>query len=481
MAQLKIRMKPFRVTEPAKPFRLVKYFTYTSLIVIFLGTMILSVLNTHWVRSLNFQKSEEYALLLIDNLNHQVFLQFIVPVGLKYGKIELRHPEQFERLDRVVRSTLHSFNVEMVNIYSLNDIVAYSFSPELIGMENMGGAFLKKAMEGQATSSLIQNGSFWEILLGIPKEIKIVTFAALRAEQPLSPIAGPVLGIIEIRQDLSSDYRKIFEFQVTVISTISIVMGLLLLILIVVVKRGESIIESRAVERLRLKDQLSKAKHMSSLGEMVAAVSHEIRNPLGIISSSAELLKKKLPPQDDATDIAHIIITESRRLNLIITDFLNYARPQNPNRTPCRIDAVIAKNIHFLEHQLQDNGYRIRTVVDQEVPPVMADWDQLYQAFLNLLINGMQAMPQGGTIDVTIQTDAEALWVTIEDEGVGVPQSVMGKIWDPFFTTKEKGTGLGLGIVKKIIEAHDGQIWIDNRRPQGARVTVRFPLSPERS
>jgi two-component system sensor histidine kinase HydH len=138
------------------------------------------------------------------------------------------------------------------------------------------------------------------------------------------------LGVVEIRQDLSSDYRKIFKFQVLVICTISIVMGILLLTLIYVVKRGEGIIEKRALERIRLKDQLAKAKHLSSLGEMVAGVSHEIRNPLGIISSSAELLKKKMDPQDNLDAIADIIVAEARRLNSIITDFLNYARPKNP-------------------------------------------------------------------------------------------------------------------------------------------------------
>ncbi len=472
-------MKRPHLAERIKPFRLVKYFTFSSLIVIFIGTIILSVLNTHWVRSMQNRKSEDYALLLIENLNHQVFLQFILPVGLKYGKIELRNKDQFDRMDSVVRSTLHSFKVEMVNIYSRDDVIAYSFSPSLVGRKNAGGKFFKSALEGKSTSKLVQNGTFWEILMGIPKEIKIVTFAPLRAEKPLSPIAGPVLGVVEIRQDLSGDYHKIFKFQVMVICSISIVMGILLLTLIFVVKRGEGIIEKRALERIRLKDQLAKAKHLSSLGEMVAGVSHEIRNPLGIISSSAELLKKKMAVDDALNDIVDIIVAESRRLNSIITDFLDFARPKNPNRSRCRIDDIIAKNIHFLDPQIKANGYAIETVVDGALPDIMADGDMLYQAFLNLLINGMQAMPEGGTLTVTIKRGEGALWVYIEDEGPGVSASVMEKIWNPFFTTKQKGTGLGLGIVKNIIEAHDGMIRIDNRPEKGARVTIKFPTNQE--
>ena len=121
-------MKSRPIPERSKPFRLVKYFSFSSLILLFAGTIVLSMLNTHWIRSMQYTKSEDYALLLIENLNHQVFLQFILPVGLKFGKIELRNQEQFERMDSVVRSTLHSFNIEMVNIYGMKDIVAYSFS-----------------------------------------------------------------------------------------------------------------------------------------------------------------------------------------------------------------------------------------------------------------------------------------------------------------------------------------------------------------
>jgi signal transduction histidine kinase len=137
------------------------------------------------------------------------------------------------------------------------------------------------------------------------------------------------------------------------------------------------------------------------------------------------------------------------------------------------------KNIHFLEHQIKANGYLIRTFFNDDIPVVMADGDLLYQAFLNLLINGMQAMPRGGVIDVTIETGDDALWVYVEDQGDGVPTAVLEKIWDPFFTTKEKGTGLGLGIVKNIIESHDGLIRIDNLREKGARVSIKFPLNQE--
>ncbi|MBI5552523.1 MAG: two-component sensor histidine kinase [Desulfobacterales bacterium] len=467
------------LSERTKPFRLVKYFSFSSLILIFAGTIVLSMFNTHWIRSMQFTKSEAYALLLIENLNHQVFMQFILPVGLQFGKIELRNKDQFDRMDSVVRTTLHSFKVDLVNIYGTRDVIAYSFSQELVGLENQGGTSFQNAIEGRASSKLVQKGSFWELFLGVPKEIKIVTFAPLRAEKPLSPVAGPVLGVVEIEQDLSGDYKGIFRFQVLTLITVGAVMLILFVIMIFVVKRGEGIIQKRAQEQLKLKEQLSRAKHLSSLGEMVAGVSHEIRNPLGIISSSAELLQKKMAQDDPMGKIPSIIIEESSRLNAIITDFLNFAKPKAPNLLACRIEDVIDKNIRFLATQTESRGYKIHTYFDNGLPVIQGDADMLYQAFLNIFINAMQAMPDGGEIAVWAKSANNSLWVAVEDQGNGISPQAMEKIWDPFFTTKDKGTGLGLGIVRNIIEAHGGQVRMDNRPEGGARVSIRLPIQKE--
>jgi len=466
------------IPEKIKPFRLVKYFTVTSLIVIFVGTVVLSLFNTRWARALQRQNSEDYALLILENLNHQVFTQFIIPVYLQEGEIRLREKGQFDRLDKVVRNTLHSFKIEMVNIYDINHIISYSFNQELIGKKSPGGTGYQRAINGETISRQIQRGNFWEILLGRPKESRLITIAPLRAERPLSRMSGPVLGVVEIVQDLSEAYHTIFKFQVLVVSTSALVMLVLMLVLIYVVKRGESIIERRAQERLRLKEQLSRAEHLSSIGEMVAAVSHEIRNPLGIIRNSSELLKKKISAVDPSNPIPDIIIEESTRLNSIITDFLNYARPRNPDLAPCRIEEVLEKNLTYLSPQIKQQGFEVLESYENKLPVIMADADMLYQVFLNILFNAMQAMQPGGKIHISIRSDSDAVVVTMKDEGCGIPDDLLGKIWDPFFTTKETGTGLGLGIVRKIIDMHSGDIQIRNRTEGGAQVLIQLPLQP---
>jgi signal transduction histidine kinase len=424
------------------------------------------------------KKSEDYAHVMIENLNHQVFLQFIVPIGLMYGKIRLSNREQFERMDKVVRSTLHSFEVDKINIYSMDNEVSYSFDQYLIGRRNYGGTGYLQARSGKWNHKLVQRGNFLQILLGFPKNVQLITFAPLRWEPQLGKISGRVLGVVEIAQDLSEDYKTIFQIQILVIITSTLLMGALFVVLVFVVKRGEVIIQRRAMERLRLKERLAHAERLSSLGEMAAGISHEIRNPLGIIRSSAELLKKKIAKIDPQNTFPDIIVEEANRLNSIITDFINYAKPRVPKMAPCRVEEIIDKNLTFLEAQNKEKGHLIKRNFQNDLPEIMADSAMLYQSFLNILLNAMQSMPEVGRILVEVSSDDHRITIHFDDEGQGIPPENMNKIWDPFFTTKEKGTGLGLGIVKNIIEAHGGSIQIVNRPVSGARVTVELPLKP---
>jgi len=167
---------------------------------------------------------------------------------------------------------------------------------------------------------------------------------------------------------------------------------------------------------------------------------------------------------------------EAGRLNTIITDFLNYARPRTLNLSPCRVDQLLDKNITFLASQIQAQGYTVTRRFAEAVPEIDADGDMLYQAFLNILINSMQAMPDGGDIRVTVDSRDNMVSVSIEDSGPGIPEDIMEKIWDPFFTTKDSGTGLGLGIVKNIVKSHEGRIAIKNLPDGGTCVAIDLPI-----
>lgn len=464
--------------ERIKPFKLVKYFTFSSLVFILIGALFLSIVIARRAEKVLIQKSEDYALLMAENLNHQVFLQFIVPAAIQFGQvIQLRNERLFERLDKVVRSTLHSFSVEMVNIYDRKDnVIFYSFDKTLLGKEGRGGIDYLQALKGKSTSRLVRREGYGSLIFGIPKESELRTYVPLRAEKPLSNLEGPILGVFEIVQDLSGDYKTIARFKQRIMLTSVGVMGILFLILLFIVRRGEGIIQKRAGERLLLREKLNQAERLASLGEMVAAVSHEIRNPLGIISSTAELLKEKLRRVDPEDRLADVIVEEANRLNGIVTDFLNFARPPAPNLMACRVEEILERNLKFLAPEIAGRGYRVHREISPDLPDVQADPGLLYQAFLNVLINAMQAMPKGGEITVEISVRNGMLRAVFLDDGPGIPDEVLSKIWDPFFTTKDKGSGLGLPIVKKIVSGLGGSVSLENAETGGARVTISFPL-----
>ena len=462
-----------------KPFKLVKYFTFTSLVVILVGSLALSMVIANRAETVLLKKSEDYALLMAENLNHQVFLQFIIPAALQFGQvIQLRNKALFNRLDKVVRNTLHSFSVETVNMFDREqNVIFYSFDKKLVGRKGLGGIDYQQALLGKSRSKLIRRGGFWGLMFGAPREGELRTYVPLRAEKPLSNIEGPILGVFEIVQDLSEDYRTIIHFKHRIILTSVVIMGVLFLILRHVVKRGEEIIEKRAQERLLLKEKLSHAERLASLGEMVAGISHEIRNPLGIISSTGELLKQKIARTDTEVKLTDVIVEEADRLNGIVTDFLNFARPQAPNLMPCKVDEVIKKNLTFLAPEINKNSYEVHTRFASDIPEIQADPGLLYQAFLNILMNAMQAMPEGGAIYIELSAHGNTLTILFCDEGPGISDETLNKIWEPFFTTKDKGSGLGLPIVRKIIEGHGGVIGIENAPEKGAQVTITLPAN----
>ncbi len=466
-------------TQVVRPFVLVKAFTFSSLIVMLTATIVIAALNAHWVRNILLEKNKDYNSLLVENLNHQIFLRFVAPVVYRHGKIKLREKSQHKLLDRVIKSTLHSFHVEMVNIYTTDNIIGYSFEEGQIGKENAGGVHYEKAMKNQATSKLIQKGNFLELMLWFPQETKIITFAPLIQEAAFSRSRSGermVIGVIEVIRDISDDYKEVFKLQGLIVASCSIIMGILFFILRFVVKHGEKIIGKRAEERLRLEEKLRRAEHLSAIGGMTAGISHEIRNPLGIIKSSAQLLKKKLAKLDPDSKIPDIIVEESTRLNHIITDFLDFAKPKVPDLRPCAIDEVIEKNLIFLTSQIEESRIQIKTDYQKNIPKLMADTAMLYQSFLNILLNSFHAVKENGTITISTWSETDRVHICFTDNGEGISEEALKKIWTPFFTTKDTGTGLGLGIVKNIIEAHKGSIHISDADPVGTKVEITLPI-----
>jgi signal transduction histidine kinase len=308
----------------------------------------------------------------------------------------------------------------------------------------------------------------------------IKTFNPLRLESveiKLTPELGPVIGVFEITQDMSRDMAEIGKFQLMLIATLVVLMGLLFMVLRQIVKKAESILERRQEEQKELQAQLELAERLAALGEMVAGVAHEIRNPLGIISSTAELLRKRLEQNDNDSRLAKIIEEEVNRLNQTVTEFLDFARPREPNLQACDVEGILERSLEFLQPEIERLKISLIRHYSRNGHPLMADPDLLYRAFLNILINAIQAMPQGGQLMVSTAPGPQGKGIKIDfqDTGEGISAENAKKIFNPFFTTKDHGSGLGLSIVKGIIESHQGHIAIDSNFGQGAKVSIVLP------
>ncbi len=457
-----------------KPFRLVKFFSFTGLIVFLLSTIILVWIISNHTKQMLIEQSEGYARVLANNLNHQVFLQFVIPALRRYGKIAISNPDQFERLDTIVRNTTHGMHVQSVTIFDRDEgIVSYSTISDLIGKKGLGRSEYQKALKGENNSNLNFSGSILSLMPTTdPIFCELRTFIPFRQEKGPGQSTGPIMGVFEIVQDLSQEFTALIRLQGVIIGTAVIIMSALFVVLGLIVARADKIIEARAAERRKLEEKLNHAERLAGLGKMVASVSHEIKNPLGIVRSTAELLARRLRKLAPGNEyLAKIIIDETGRLNGIVSEFLDFARPQKPKFEKTSVNDLLRRVITFMEPELKKQNIKFEDGMQDGLKPLLIDQEQLYRAFLNIFVNAVHAMPDGGVLLVSTRKlprrSKASLLIEICDTGEGMDAEVQEQIFNPFFTDKTRGTGLGLAIVKNIIENHNGTIMVTSEKGEG--------------
>ena len=465
-----------------KPFRLVKVFSFSALVLFLASTITLAWLIADHTKNMLLQRSEAYAMVLAENLNHQVFQQFVLPVLVRYGKIGLRNPEQFKRLDFIVRNTIHGLNMQSVTIFDRDEgIVSYSTLKELVGKKGLGGDEYRMALKGKSNSRFIVKGSMLD-LLSRERNIsfQLRTYIPFRQEERLSQSNGPIMGVFEIVQDLSSDFKALLKLQAVIIGASVVIMAVLFITLWWIVVRGDRIIAQRARERRRLEEKLNHAERLAGLGKMVASVSHEIKNPLGIVRSTAEILSKRLKKLAPGNErLADIIVEETSRLDGIVREFLDFARPQKVKLMPMPVNDLLTRAAKFMEAEFIKQKINLRQEFGSQLPLVNIDAEHLYRALLNIMVNAVQAMPEGG--DLTLRTkrllgDDDMLVIEISDTGLGMTTEVGRQALNPFFTNKNRGTGLGLAIANNIIIAHHGRLEFASSPGKGTTFMLKLPV-----
>jgi len=477
---LKPRFRLRKTSDGLLPFALVKYFSFTSLILILIASFILSWVIATNAKNVLLQRSEAYSRLFADNLNRQVFLQFVLPTVVRYGRIALSEQEQYERLDKIVANITRGMRIDSVTIYEPHqNRIAYSTMADLMGKRDMGGLEYLKAAKGESNSVLISGGSLFSFIQGLEDvSCTLKTYVPFRQENKLGERTGEIMGVIEVVQDLSEDLSAIIRLQARVIILSLAIMAVLFVILSLIVVRANRIMAERAAERLRLEEQLNEAQRLASLGKMVAAVSHEIKNPLGIVRSTAEILGNRIGKVAPGNErLANIIVEETSRLDSIVREFLDFARPRDVEKKFGSLNGVVERLIRFMEPELQAKEVEVELALDPDLPEILFDSEQIYQVLFNIAFNAIQAMPEGGILQmVTGLADQKRVFVNLRDSGIGMQAEKLEKIFTPFFTDKNRGTGLGLTIAKSIVEKHEGCIEVSSEPGQGSTFRILLPI-----
>ncbi|MFK5927082.1 MAG: ATP-binding protein [Desulfuromusa sp.] len=219
---------------------------------------------------------------------------------------------------------------------------------------------------------------------------------------------------------------------------------------------------------VEIEGQLRQADRLTALGELSAGMAHEIRNPLGSIRGAAEILQGSLSQNHRHREFVNIMITEVDRLNLVVEDFLNFARPEDHQQTEFNPHEVLQEVIQLTQQQAIKNRIQIHGT-DSSIPPARGDAAQFKQVFLNLILNALQAIHQDGEIWIeAATTDKGDIILKFRDSGPGIPEEDLIRVFNPFFTTKTAGTGLGLAITYRIVQSHCGSIYVKNSPGNGA-------------
>ncbi len=226
-------------------------------------------------------------------------------------------------------------------------------------------------------------------------------------------------------------------------------------------------------------ERMKRAERLYALGQLSAGLAHEIKNPLASIEGAAAVLLRERPSEERRIEFLQIIQKESRRLDRLLTNFLKFARPREPEFTCISVEQIIDSVIALAEHAIRRNQIVFQKKIDPDLTELECDSEQLIQILLNLSINAIQAMPHGGEIVLSARRQDGNAVIEVRDQGIGIDEKNLEKIFDPFFTTKESGTGLGLPVAYQIAARQGGVLTAVKNMDKGMTFSLELPISRE--
>jgi signal transduction histidine kinase len=368
-------------------------------------------------------------------------------------KNEIGVQRQIEELGR-------QSDIDYVALLDSNLKVVAHTDPALVGKQETDPLILKVKSDGQGLSQTVELGSGkrnYEMVE--PIRLNGSTFGLLKIGLSLGPVEAAW------RNSLSS---------IVVLGLTILGVGILGMAFIFYNQ------QSHAQQVKTLEAEVAHRERLSALGNMAATVAHEIRNPLNAVSMGLQRLKGEFRPTQDEEEYSHFIELmrgEVHRLNSIVEEFLSLARPLEIKPEEVRIDELLQEMAMLAESDAKSAKVQVSVMAPHDLPIARVDRNYFKQVLLNLILNAIQSMPRGGSLTLEAKAARGNLEVSVTDTGDGIPEEIVHRIFEPYFTTKPKGSGLGLTIARRIVEAHGGALTLDSTNGRGTRFRIAIPIS----
>ncbi|PIV21826.1 MAG: hypothetical protein COS40_06830 [Deltaproteobacteria bacterium CG03_land_8_20_14_0_80_45_14] len=373
---------------------------------------------------------------------------------------------------------------EEFRVYKKDPVFAYVFPLKDRNGKNIGGvAILQYTSFMEKDVSGAEWGIFITILVLIGGTVAFVLFGTRKwISQPISQLVGGIKNLAKGNLNAQIDLKRRDELSELAQAFNQMAVEL---------KEAQDRIIKEAETKLELERNLRQSEKLATIGQLASGLAHEIGTPLNIISGRVELTKRRPEDKEGAQKNLDIIAEQTERITKIIRQLLGFVRKKKPEQKILKINTLLETTLDFLDHQIQKQELNVVREISDDLPPVMGDPDQLQQVFLNIILNAIQSMPGGGTLRLSTSSkwiskegleDGQHRYVEVkvQDTGMGMGGELMDNIFNPFFTTKErdKGTGLGLTVSQGIVQDHEGWIEVESEIGKGSLFKIYLPTFP---
>ncbi|MFH1460467.1 MAG: ATP-binding protein [Candidatus Omnitrophota bacterium] len=360
-------------------------------------------------------------------------------------------------------------NFERVHLTDDQGMIRYSSIPERINTPT-GSIIIKQALkERKSIGNFEQRGDDYIFSLALPilNEPRCYNCHGQKKD---------ILGVLRIGIDwapMKKTLSKVLQRDVFV----SLIFYIVIILLSFLFQRLYTNAQIALNSFKQAQEQLIKTEKMAAVGQMAAAISHDLRNPLTGIKMATYYLNSKIDENNiEQQNILKDIELEINYASNVVTNILTYSRPTDLIFSRSNINKIIEETMNFIHLQNRDASFEIIKNYDLNLPEIFIDNKQIKQVIINVISNAIQAMPKGGQLKISTRTNGSFIEIIIEDSGVGIPKKVLENIYTPFFTTRARGVGLGLSIVSNIVKKHGGQTQISSTLGKGTKFIVRLPI-----